>query len=99
MLRARYLGSVLWNRFTQRDRGRPGSNSLAYLTDGISPREKDNFMKTKSGMLIAGIAMVIGAAMFGPTASAGCGEPQHGQPSPAAPWLSHQENRESKGAA
>jgi len=53
---------------------RPGSNSLAYLTDGISYREKDNSMKTKAGIVIAGLAMVIVAAMLVPVASAGCGK-------------------------
>ena len=56
-------------------------------------------MKTKSGMFIAGLAMVIVAAMFGPVASAGCGEPFKGQPSPVVTWMSHQENSESNGRA
>jgi hypothetical protein len=89
MLPARHLGSVLRNRVTQRGRVRPGSNSLAYLTDGISQREKDNCMKTKSGMVIAGLVVVIVVGMSGPIASAGCGEPFKGQPSPVATWMSH----------
>jgi len=40
-------------------------------------------MKTKSGMVIAGLAMVIVAAMFGPIASAGCGEPFKGNLAPS----------------
>lgn len=54
-------------------------------------------MKTKSKMVIAGLTMVIVAAMSGPVASAGCGEPFRGQSSPAATWMSHQENSESNG--
>jgi len=38
------LGSVLWNRVTQRSRVRPGSNSLAYLTDGISKKRKGQLL-------------------------------------------------------
>src|SRR5207249_11810803 len=56
-------------------------------------------MKTKSGMFIAGLAMVIVAAMFGPVASAGCGDPLKEQPSPVVTWMSHQENSESNGRA
>lgn len=54
-------------------------------------------MKTKSGMVIAGLVMVIVAPMFGPVASAGCGDPFKGQSSPVATWMSHQESSESNG--
>ena len=76
---------------------KPSASRLefAYLSAerNLTRTKRTTFMRTKSGMVIAGLAMVIIAAMLGPIASAGCGKldkPRTG----ASLWQEHSEKQD-----